>query len=428
MLNKRHLTPGSAPLWALLGVSGLFVLLSPRSSAQEALWPDYRGPGHDGQAGEAALPLTWSETSNISWKTPLEGRAWSSPVISEEEIWLTNASPDGAQLSVLTVSLESGELLRDQLLFEVAEPQPIRNKMNSYASPSAVLEGGRVYVHFGTAGSACLDEETGQVLWKRSDINCEHLEGPGSSPIIYEGLLIFHVDGADVQFVIALDKETGKTVWKSERSSELAKLPEDLRKAYSTPILLETEDRVELISTGAARTFGYDPKSGKELWHINHPGFSMSARPVTGAGHVFINTGYMRPQLWAITAGGSGDVTESHVAWKFTKRVPTMSSAILVEDLLFMANDAGIATCLDAKNGELLWQERIGGEHSASPIHANGRVYFFDREGRTRVLAASKELKLLAENTLDNGFYASPAVAGKALILRTTAHLYRVED
>lgn len=412
---------------SIVKVLALACVLAPSSQAQELTWPDYRGPSHQGHTNSAKLPLKWSETSNIAWKAPIFGRAWSSPVIVGDEIWLTTATPDGSELYSLTVSLESGEILREILVFEVDEPQSIRNKMNSYASPSPVLEQDRVYVHFGTAGSACLDRESGEVLWERRDILCEHLEGPGSSPFLYGDLLIFHVDGADVQFVIALDKRSGKTVWKTDRSTELDGFVPDLRKAYATPIVVRVGERDELISTGATATLGYDPKNGKELWRIDHPGFSMSARPVTGADLIFINTGYMRPQMWAIRAGGEGNVSETHVAWKCTKRVPEMSSAIFVDGRLFMANDAGIATCLDASNGDIVWQERIGGEHSASPVHNQGRIYFFDREGKTKVVAASAKFELLAENSLDSGFYASPAVAQDAFILRTETDLYRVQ-
>ncbi len=359
------------------------------------------------------------------WKTPIPGRAWSTPVVFAGEAWMTNATPDGKTLSVLVVDIESGALAHEATLFEVDEPQH-RNQLNSFASPSPVIEAGKVWLHFGSEGTACLDTETRKVLWRRTDLNCDHMEGPGSSPIVVGDRLVFHVDGGDEQYVVALDKNTGETLWKTERSAQLDGLVPDLRKAYSTPIVVESKSGPLIISSGASRTSGYDAASGREVWYVDHPGFSMSSRPVTDGEHVFLTTGFMRAELWAVRLGGEGDITKTHVVWKHKKNVPTMASLLLVDEHLFLVDDGSIASCVEASSGKRLWRERIDGDHSSSPIHAGGRLYFFDREGHATILAASPEFQVLARNELEDGLMASPVALGDTLLLRTRSHLYRI--
>ncbi len=400
-------------------------LLTWLPTADDDAWPDYRGRNGDGRLAGARIPHEWSERQAVRWKTAIHGRGWSSPVVSGKRIWITTATPDGHELSVLSVDLETGKILHDRLLFEVEKPDS-RNALNSYASPSPVVEKGRVYVHFGTYGTACLDAATAQVLWQRRDIHCAHLMGPGSSPVLYENLLIFHMDGADVQYVIALDKASGKTAWKVDRSTDFTKIIPDMRKAYSTPLLVKRGEGVELISSGAQATFGYDPRTGEELWSVRHKGFSMSARPCVAVGHVFLNTGFNRPTLWAVRLGGEGDVTDTHVSWVQRKNVASMASTVFASGLIFMVNDGGIASCLDARTGKVEWRERIGGQHCASPIVVGDRVVYFDREGQSVAVRASKQYEVLAKNQLDDGFMASPAILSDSLILRSKTHLYRI--
>jgi len=395
----------------------------PRS---DSVWPDYRGPRADGVALDADLPLEWGEDRNVRWKTEVHGRGWSSPVVHASEAWMTTATPEGHELSVVCVDLEDGAVLHDLLLLEVEEPE-FRNALNSYASPSPVIEEGRVYVHFGTYGTACLDTESGETLWERKDLHCSHLMGPGSSPVLGGDLLFLQLDGADVQYVAALDKRTGETVWKKDRSTDFTGVVPDMQKAYGTPLLAEAGGRPQLLSSGAQASFGYAPDTGEELWTVRHKGFSMSARPLFGGGLVVFNTGFGKARLVAVRLGGEGDVTDSHVAWEYSKNVPTMASGVLVDDLVFMVDDGGIATCLELETGARLWRERIGGQYSASPLYAKGRLYFFDREGTSVVLKAGRKFEVLASNELDSGFMASPAVVGDAMLLRTKTHLYRVE-
>ena len=389
-------------------------------------WPEFLGPRGDGQTRTADIPLTWSETKNVRWKTAIHDRGHSSPVVCDNQVWLTTATKDGFHLFAVCVDLDSGRVLHDLRLFDVEKPEFVHD-LNTYASPTPAVEAGRVYVHFGTYGTACLDTATGKTLWARRDLHCNHFRGPGSSPFLAGELLILVFDGFDVQYLVALDKQTGKTVWKTDRSTDFGKLDGDLRKAYSTPILIEAAGRRQLVCTGAFAGMAYDPKTGEELWKVRYPGgYSNVSRPLFGQGCVFLNTGYGKPELWAVRPDGHGDITP-HVLWKYKKGVPGRSSSVLVDDRIFFVSDGGIATCLEAKTGTPLWQERVGGQFSASLLASPGRVYFFDHDGKTTVVADGRKFEVLATNKLDAGFMASPAVIDRSLVLRTKTHLYRVE-
>lgn len=424
--------PNSARRLALVAAAVLFSAAVPAASD----WTQFRGPDGTGVVREARLPLTWSESEHVRWKTAIHGRAWSSPVVLGDRVWLTTATEDGRELFVVAVDLESGRIVLDQKLFDVEKPQDIHT-FNTYASPTPVAEPGRVCVTFGSPGTACLDPSSGRVLWTRRDLECNHYRGAGSSPILYGDLLVLHFDGSDQQYVVALDKRTGRTVWKRERSIDFRDLgpdgkPEaegDLRKAFATPHVVTVNGRPILVSPGAKATYGYDLHTGEELWRVEErTSHSASTRPVAGFGMVFVPTGFPRGQLLAIRPDGRGDVTETHVAWRLTRGVPNKPSVLLVGDLIFMINDGGIASAVDARTGEVVWTARAGGTYSASPLAAGGRIYLFSEDGKTTVIAAAREYKVLAENQLDEGFMASPAVAGDALILRTRTHLYRIEE
>ena len=417
--------------------SVLIALLSIATAAPiSGQWPQFRGAEGLGVAPAANPPLTWSESQNVRWKTPIHGKGWSSPVILSNQVWLTTATEDGRELSAIALDQESGKVLHDLKLFHVEKPQ-FAHPFNSYASPTPVMEPGRVYVTFGSPGTAAIETRTGKVLWERRDLECNHFRGAGSSPIIFRNLLIMHYDGSDVQYVTALDKNTGKTVWKTPRSVDFKDLgPDgkpkadgDFRKAFATPHIIDVGGQPLLISLGGRAAYGYDPMTGKERWRIEeHGSHSASTRPVVGHGMVFYPTGFDSPKLVAIRPDGTGDVTSTHVVWRVTRAVPNKPSILLVGDVIFMINDVGLASAVDAKTGELVWQSRVGGTFSASPVHAAGRVYMFDEDGKTTVIQAGREFKVLAENQLDNGFMASPAIAGNALIVRTRKDVYRLEE
>ena len=410
-------------------------------------WPQFRGPNGDGHSDSRGLPLRWSESDNVKWKTPVHGRAWSSPVVLGNQVWLTTATEEGRELFVVCLDRESGKILRDEKIFDVEKPQ-FRHEFNSYASPTPVIEPGRVYVTFGSPGTACLETGTGKVAWERRDFICNHYRGAGSSPILFGDLLIMNFDGSDHQFVVALDKRTGKTVWKIDRSIDFQDLgpdgkPQtegDLRKAFSTPHVATLGGRAVLISSGAKAHYAYEPLTGEELWRVEErTSHSAGTRPVIGHGLVFLPTGWSTGELLAIKPGARGEVIDANdtaltnaptrlqIAWKSKRNVPKKPSLLLVDDLLFGIDDGGVAACLEAKTGAEVWRERVGGNYSASPAFAEGRIYFFSEEGKTTVVEAGRQFKVVAENKLDDGFMASPAVAGRAFFLRTRTHLYRVE-
>jgi outer membrane protein assembly factor BamB len=401
-----------------------------------AQWPQFRGPDGHGTAAGAKPPLTWSEEENVRWRTAIPGRGWSSPVIFDRQLWVTTATEDGRDLSAVALDVDTGRIVHDVKAFRVEKPQEI-HPFNSYASPTPVIEDGRVYVTFGYAGTAALDTASGKILWERRDLTCNHFRGPGSSPILFRHLLILHFDGIDVQYVVALDKHTGKTVWRTPRSIDFRDLgPDgkpigdgDFRKAFTTPHMVTVDGSPLLISVGGKAAYGYDPLTGKERWRIeDRSSHTPSTRPVAGHGLVFYTTGWDEAKVVAVRPDGTGNVTASHIAWTFTRAVPNKPSILLDADLLFLINDSGVATTLEAKSGALVWQARVGGTFSASPVSAAGRVYFFDEDGKTTVVEAGRTFKVLAENQLDNGVMASAAVVGDALYVRTTTDLYRIEE
>ncbi len=413
-----------ASLFFLIAVSASSPLLAVDD------WWQFRGPDGNGHVRATDLPLKWNEKEHIAWKTPIHDRGWSSPVIWRNQVWMTTATSDGRKLFAVCVDRDSGKIIHDIHVFDVEQPARIAAD-NSYASPTPVIEEGRVYVHYGTYGTACLDSASGGVVWTRRDLKCDHEAGagPGSSPFLVGDLFVVHVDGRDVQYVIALDKSTGTTVWKTVRSVDYSQTPVNQRKAYCMPIVIPRGSGTQLVSPGAKAVFAYEPATGKELWRVRHRGWSIAPRPVFGLGLVFAIVDRDHPELWAIRPDGSGDVTDSHVVWKVSQTMPPRSSPLLVDGLLFLVNRIGVASCIEAKTGEIAWRERIEGGYSASPIYANDRIYFFNEKAICTVIKPSRRFEVLAVNRLaEEQLMASPAVGGKSLFIRTEKHLYRIED
>lgn len=409
-------------------------------TAKEVCWPQFRGPRGDGSSLAKDVPLTWSETNHLVWKVSVPGRGRSSPVVLGDRIWLTLAiekntrreriGPDDMQttehitLEVVCLNLADGKIIWRSTLFEVDKPDPV-HWFNSWATPTPVVEPGRLYCDFGTFGTACLNPKTGEVLWK-TRLPLDHQVGPGSSPVVYENLLILVRDGRDAQYVAALDKQTGKQVWRTERPPINTSSP-NLKKSFVTPLLVKAAGRAQLISPGAHWVVSYQPGSGKEIWLARHGnGFSIGSCPVLGDGKVFFSTGCMRAELWAIRADGEGDVTTTHAVWKSTRQVPIMSSPVLLGDELYWTSDEGIANCTEVHSGEVLWQERMNQQHLASPLLADGRIYFFGKSGKTTVIKAGKHFEKLAENLLEGDVVATPAILDGTILLRTDTHLYRI--
>jgi len=404
-------------------------------STLRADWPQFRGPDGTGLSTNRGLPVTWSEREHIVWKTAVHGRAWSSPIVIGGQVWMTTATPDGHDLYAVALDRDTGRVIHDLHLFHVDKPQFV-HEFNTHASPTPAGESGRVYVTFGAPGTAAIDTASGKVLWTRRDFECNHFRGAGSSPILFGNLLLMHFDGSDHQFVVALDKRTGRTVWRTERSIAFNDLgpdgkPQaegDMRKGFATPQIVMVGGKPVMVSLGSKAAYGYDPATGHELWRIEErSAHSASTRPVAYNDLVIYPTGWPKGQLLAVRPDGRGDVTASHVVWRVTRGVPNKPSVQLVGDLLYMITDAGVLTCLEAKTGNVVWTTRVKGEYSASPVSAEGRVYIFSEDGLTTVFEAAREFRKLAENTLEDGMLASPAIDGKALFIRTRTHVYRVE-
>ncbi len=380
--------------------------------------PQFRGPGGEGHSSEKNLPLNWSETENVRWKAENEGLGWSTPSIAGSQVWITTATDEGKSLRVVCLDKDSGKVVHDIEVFHHDQPGPIHSK-NSFASPSVLIDGEQVFVHFGKLGTACLDRDA-KPIWQ-TELKYNHRHGPAGSPIVVGDLLILACDGGDTQYVTALNKLTGKEVWKTTRDGAMA---------FSTPLLIEVDGQPQVVSTGGEWAMGYEPRTGKELWRFRYPkGYSNVPRPVYGQGLVFLCSGYDDPGLYAVKPNGSGDVTESHVVWKkLDQAAPRNSSPLLVGEELYLVSDGGIATCLNAKTGAQHWKKRIEGNFSASLLHAEGRIYLLDENGKTFVIAPTKdEYRELAVNELPGRTLASIAAADGALFLRTDKAVYRLQ-
>jgi outer membrane protein assembly factor BamB len=391
--------------------------LSTSTAAQN--WPQFRGPDGQGHAAEGNVPFEWGESRNVAWKVPVTGAGWSSPVVADGKVWITTATEGrDASLRALAFDVQTGKELVNVQVFPVRGRNAI-NPKNNRASPSPIVEGDRVYVHFGAEGTAALTT-SGQIVWTaRFDYESQH--GAGGSPILYGDLLIFSCDGGNDAFIVALDKQTGKVRWKTSR-----RFPWD--QAYTTPLVIRVGERDQIVSVGAYRAAAYDPANGKEIWRVSYEnGFSNVPRPVYGNGLVYIATGFQQPTLIAVRADGAGDVTKTHVAWTLRRGAPLTPSPLLVGGELYIVSDAGIASCIDAKTGELRWQQRLGGTFSASPIFAGGRIYFLSEQGIATVIAPGVEFRALAVNTLDGATLASIAVSDGSFFIRSHTHLYRIK-
>lgn len=430
-------------------------------------WPQFRGPDGQGHANASSLPLKWSETENVTWKQELPGIAWSSPVIQNGRIYLTTAldltpeapaaakdeksktdekakkddnaqkddkskkdakakksdKPKVIELNVLCLAAETGSLLWKSNVFTQTGTVEFHKK-NSHASPTPIVTSDALYVHFGPHGTARLALD-GAVVWKQK-LEYSPTHGNGGSPALTDGLLIICCDGSDVQYVSALDVKTGDIRWKTPRDTKPSR-----GFSFSTPLVIDVAGVPQAICPGSDAVFAYEPTTGKEIWRVRYAdGFSVIPRPTFGDGLLYICTGYARPKLLAIDPTGKGDVTDTHVRWKTDKQVPHSSSPVLDHGLIFFVSDGGIACCMDAKTGTEHWRQRIGGNFSASTLAGADRIYFQDEAGKATIVAAAPEFKELAVNELPSNerTYASYAIDGSALFLRSEKHLYRIEE
>jgi outer membrane protein assembly factor BamB len=401
------------------------------AGAGQHFWPQYRGPRGDGHAAKEAKPPTqWGEDKNLAWKHELNGKAWSSPVVWGNRVWLTNATEDGLSMSVHCLDLETGKVLWERVLFKNESVQKDFHVFNSYASPSPVVDGKHLFVSFGAYGTACLDKESGSTVWERRDLPCNHYRGAGSSPILFENLLIFHMDGFDYQYIVALDRATGATVWKTDRNIDYGTDNGDYKKAYGTPhvvqVKTESGGELQLISPAAKAVIAYDPRSGKELWKVRYEEHSASLRPLFDGNVIFTSTGFSKGKLLAINPSGRGDLTEKGVLWQASKSIGAKPSPLLIDDRVVTLEDRGVLSAMKKETGEVIWQKRLGGDFSSSPIFAGGVIYCLDEQGKGHVVTPSGDV--LAENMLPSGCLASPVAVGKTLVIRTRNAVYAFRE
>jgi outer membrane protein assembly factor BamB len=422
------------------------VLLSALSSAQPAtkplFWPARNGPARDGivpVAEVGRVPLEWNAESgkNIAWRVALEGEGHSTPVIGGDLIWFTAATTDGKQMFVYGIDRHSGKILHHKRVFENPAPEELGNPLNNYAAPSPVLEEDALYVHFGTYGTARIDPVTGEKVWERRDINARHYRGPGSSPIIHGDLLILTFDGIDQQYVTALDKKTGKSVWKTARTTDYGDLDKDghptrdgdMRKAYHTPAVFEIGGKEVLVSVGSRAAFGYEVKTGQQLWTIRHGGFNAAIPPIRLDDRLILNTGSERAHTLGVRIDEkmTGDITESHVLWDREKRNASEASPVLVNGILYQTTRGGIVSALDAKTGKDLWEDRMEGQHLPGPVVLGDKLLFSNDRGQTFLVRASPEkFELVGKNQLAEPITSSAVVADGAIFIRAKGALYKI--
>ena len=418
-------------------------------TSSQADWPQWRGPNGQGIDDFSIIPSEWNENKNISWKTEVAGKGGSSPVITGNQVWITTAhetlapkeerderlkaNTGGQPVVVLSnvrihavcIDKNSGKILHDIEVLRKKNPQWV-HKTNSYASPTPVIDNDKIYFQNGSYGSACLDLKTLDIVWTNQDLWVMHENGPGGSPIIWNDLLIFHMDGSDNQYIVALDKMTGKVKWRTPRSGKMHSNPQ-LKKAYGTPAITQINGKDVIFSTAANWLYGYEPSSGKELWKVEYGflGFSNVPKPVFGDGMVYIGTSFMKPQILAL------DITKDipEISWSYKRGVPAVSSPVLVgNELFFVSDSGGVVTCLDSKTGTEHFRERIGGNHSASPTYVSGRILFHSKEGETVAIKPGSEFKILGKNKLSGEHHASAAVSSNSLFLRTDKALYKISN
>lgn len=411
-------------------VASLLILCSVTLEARGEDWPQFRGPTGQGLSTATQVPIHWSATENVAWKTAIPGKGWSSPILNAGKLYLTTAVPGEGNpdsplsLRALCIDAKSGTIDWNVEVFQQAGAKLVKiHSKNSYASPTPITDGKRLFVHFGTNGTACLDL-SGKIVWTNQELQYAQVHGNGGSPILVEGALVVSCDGGDVQFVVALDQETGKIRWKTDRHSMATR-----KFCFSTPLVIDVAGKQQIVSPGPSAVIAYDPRDGRELWKVRYEGgYSVVPRPAYGQGLLFLSTGYDAPVLLAIRPeGAEGDVTDTHIVWQLKKQAPHNPSPLVVGNEVYVVSDGGVATCLEAKTGTQNWQQRVGGTYSASPVFVDGKVFLQNEDGEGVVIKAGTEFQELARNPLGERSLASYAIGDGALFIRTAEHLFRVQ-
>ena len=394
-------------------------------------WTHFRGSNLNGISSESGLPTTWSDSSHIQWKTSIAGKGWSSPVVYGNQVWLT--TEENKEMRAICYDFQTGKIIHNKIVFN---PDTLYRKhsINTYATPTPAIDEDFVYLHFGRYGTACLDRGTGETIWKRSDMQVEHIQGPGSSLLLYKDKLIVHMEGTVNQYIAALDKNTGETLWKTDRPKEIYdQLSPIGKKAYITPIIVTVNGRDLMISNGSAVCVAYDPETGEEVWHIIQGEDSTIAMPVESNGIVYFYTGFVTgndgkqyAELFAVNPDGKGDIGPSNILWRVKSPRLQLLTPVVVNGLLYTVDSKGVLSCLDAANGTTIWSKKLKGKYHSSPVYADGYVYISSTRGNTLVLKAGSELEIVSENTLDGEIWATPALTGGAMLMRTSKFLYKI--
>ncbi len=391
-------------------------------------WQIFRGPAGDGSSTLKNLPVEWAIDKNVTWKTDLPGEGWSSPVVYKGVVYLTAAiaqsktdETSAYDLTVFGINLDNGEVRWKKTVFVQPADAPRRHQKNSHASPTPIVQDDQLYVHFGHQGTACLSL-TGEVIWKTVSIEYKPVHGNGGTPVIVDDTIVFSVDGAATAKVIALDLSNGEVRWTFDRESNAPR-----KFSFSTPALIEVDGKRQIVSPGSDVVHGLDAETGEMIWKVKYDGYSVIPKPVFRDGLVYVCTSYNTPWIYCIDPTGKGDITETHVRWSHQKQVPHTPSIIITEGRIYMVSDRGIGSCLDAKTGEVIWQERVGGNYSASPLLANGLIYMQSEQGDATVIEAGPEYKIVAKNTFGQRTLASYGVTDGTLLIRTSESLYCVQ-
>uniref|UniRef100_UPI003217297C outer membrane protein assembly factor BamB family protein n=1 Tax=uncultured Draconibacterium sp. TaxID=1573823 RepID=UPI003217297C len=403
-------------------------------SSDNQNWTHFRGSNSDGRANVKVAPLHWTDSENVVWKVPVKGMGWSSPVVYGKQVWLTSAEKDGHAFYTFCFDLETGKLLDEKTIFTAEEPQRIHGT-NSYATPTPCIEKGRVYVHYGNFGTACINTNNFEVLWKREDMPCKHMQGPASSLLLYKDKLIVHLEGTEDPYVAALDKNTGETIWKSIRPKEIYDPLEPVyRKSYQTPIVIEADGKELLISNSAFLCFAHDVNTGEVIWTIEYGYDSTVSQPLFYNGLVYVNSGWIFlenrerfTQQFAVDPTGRGDVTKTHVQWVYEDEVPQIPTPLIVDGLMYMVHDRGMVACLDAKTGKVIWKEKLKGNFNSSPIYAAGNIYFINVKGECTILKPGNTFQKIAENDIDGTVKTIPAFVDDKIVLRSDKYLYLIQ-
>ena len=394
--------------------------------ASENRWPAFRGPDRQGHSLATNVPIEWETKGKIGWKVPLSLSGWASPVVDQGHVIVSGSREEAGSITLHVASyrLADGTLEWETKVFE-PDPQAIkaRHSKNSHSSCTPILANEKIYAHFGHFGTCALDLNNGKVLWSRV-VAYQPVHGNGGSPALVDDRLIFSADGASGPAIYALNAGNGEILWKTDRQTDAKKTF-----SFSTPLSVQVKDQTQVISPGSGMVGAYDPSDGSLLWRVDYgEGYSVIPRPILHENHVFIGTGYDRPKVMAIRLdGATGNLTQSHVAWETSRSAPNTPSLIVAENLLFYLSDGGILTCADPISGKVHWNERLGGNYSASPVSVGSSVYFISEEGKVSVVHANPEkLEILAQSEIGERTLASPAILDGTLLIRSAYHLWKM--